>query len=93
MTMPTLDEVLDLAQRLSLADQLRLRDALSAAAQAARDEQRARNQAAIALLDSLAAEDNEADDAWWEPFTKALDEDRLSNRPLFPTAERRESEA
>lgn len=93
MTTPTLDEVLDLAQKLSPADQLRLRDALTVAVQAARDAQRVRNQVAIALLDSLATEDDEADDTWWEPFAKALDEDRLSNRPLFLTTTTRQSES
>lgn len=87
MVTPTLREVLDLAQQLSPSDQLRLREALSATAQAARTAQRARNQVAITLLDTLAAEDDAADDRWWEPFARAIDADRLSNRPLFPPTE------
>jgi hypothetical protein len=83
MATPTLRQVLDLAQQLSLADQLRLREALSAAAQAARAAQREHNQAAIALLDTLATEDDVVDDSWWEPFAHAFDADRISNRPLF----------
>ncbi len=87
MATPTLREVLDLAQQLSPSDQLRLREALSAAAKAARAAQRTRNRAAITLLDTLAAEDDATDDSWWEPFARAIDADRLSNRPLFPPAE------
>lgn len=88
MAIPTFNEVLDLAHQLSPADQLRLREALSAAQHAARIAQRRRNQAAIAVLDAHAAEPDEADDSWWEPFTQAIDADRLSNRPLFSTPPR-----
>lgn len=86
MSTPTLGEVLDLAQQLSPDDQLRLREALSAAALAARAAQRARNQPAIALLDQLADEADDADDSWWEPFTTAFDANRTSDRPLFANA-------
>jgi hypothetical protein len=93
MATPSLSEVLDLAQQLSPGDQLRLREALSAAAQATRAAQRVRNQAAIALIDSLADEADETDDSWWEPFARALDADRLSNRPLFPVLAPPESDS
>jgi hypothetical protein len=48
-------------------------------------EQRQKNQAAIDLLKSWVDEgDTEADTQAWETLKTNLDEDRLSDRPLFP---------
>jgi hypothetical protein len=49
-------------------------------------EQARKNQAAIALLDSWLSDEEDAseDQRAWEFLKTALDEDRLSNRPLFP---------
>ncbi len=49
-------------------------------------EQVRKNQAAIDLLDSWLGEDEDASEheQAWEFLKTALDEDRLSNRPLFP---------
>jgi hypothetical protein len=85
----TFDEVLELVQRLSPTDQVRLRAALSRTDEdAAQALQRQKNQAAIDLLDSwqaAAAEGTDADDDdWWEAFVRDIDADRLSSRPLFP---------
>ena len=49
------------------------------------EEQRQRNQAAIELLRKWVEEgDEEEQRETFEYLQKALDEDRLSNRPLFP---------
>ena len=51
----------------------------------ARQEQIKRNQAVIELLRSWEEEgDEEEQTETWEYLRTALDEDRLSNRPLFP---------
>ena len=49
-------------------------------------EQAQKNQAAIALLDSWLDDDEDASEHQqaWEFLKAALDEDRLSDRPLFP---------
>jgi hypothetical protein len=49
-------------------------------------EQARKNQAAIDLLDSWLDEEQDASEhqQTWEFLQKALDEDRLSDRPLFP---------
>jgi hypothetical protein len=49
-------------------------------------EQLQKNQAAIALLDSWLDEDEDATEHQeaWDFLKTALDEDRLSDRPLFP---------
>ncbi len=49
-------------------------------------EQAGRNQAAIDLLDSWLKDDEDASEHQqaWEFLKTALDEDRLSDRPLFP---------
>jgi hypothetical protein len=49
-------------------------------------EQSAKNQAAIDLLDSWLGESEDANEHQqaWNFLKKALDEDRLSDRPLFP---------
>ncbi|MEP0893130.1 MULTISPECIES: hypothetical protein [Leptolyngbya] len=47
-------------------------------------EQAAKNQAAIDLLDSWLSEDASEDQQTWKFLKTALDEDRLSDRPLFP---------
>lgn len=49
-------------------------------------EQAEKNQAAINLLDSWLNDDEDASEHQqaWEFLKTALDEDRLSNRPLFP---------
>lgn len=49
-------------------------------------EQAQKNQAAIALLDSWLSEDEEAAEhqQTWDYLKKVLDEDRLSDRLLFP---------
>jgi hypothetical protein len=86
----TFDEVLRLAQRLSLTDQARLRAALPSATDdaIARAIQRQKNQAAIDLLNEWRAEAATAagddDDEWWDEFARDLDAHRLSSRPLFP---------
>jgi hypothetical protein len=49
-------------------------------------EQARKNQAAIDLLDSWLNEDQDASEhqQTWDFLQKSLDEDRLSDRPLFP---------
>jgi hypothetical protein len=49
-------------------------------------EQARRNQAAIDLLDSWISDDEDASEHQqsWDFLKTALDEDRLSDRPLFP---------
>jgi hypothetical protein len=49
-------------------------------------EQTRKNQAAIDLLDSWLGDDEDASEHQqaWEFLKTALDEDRLSDRPLFP---------
>jgi hypothetical protein len=49
-------------------------------------EQAEKNQAAIDLLDSWLNDDEDPVDQQqaWECLKTALDEDRLSDRPLFP---------
>jgi isochorismate hydrolase len=49
-------------------------------------KQAQKNQAAVELLDSWLGEDEDANEQkqTWEFLKVALDEDRLSNRPLFP---------
>lgn len=49
-------------------------------------EQARKNQVAIDLLDSWLEDDEDASEHQraWEFLKVALDEDRLSNRPLFP---------
>jgi hypothetical protein len=49
-------------------------------------EQAQRNQAAIDLLDSWLSDDEDASEHQqaWDFLKTALDEDRLSDRPLFP---------
>lgn len=49
-------------------------------------EQARRNQAAIDLLDSWMSDDEDASEHQqaWDFLKTALDEDRLSDRPLFP---------
>ncbi|NEP55717.1 MAG: hypothetical protein F6K31_01600 [Symploca sp. SIO2G7] len=49
-------------------------------------EQARKNQAAIDLLDSWLEDDEDASEHQqaWEFLKVALDEDRLSDRPLFP---------
>ena len=49
------------------------------------EEQAKKNQAAIDLIDSWINEDDPTEhQETWDFLKKALDEDRLSNRPLFP---------
>ena len=49
-------------------------------------EQAQKNQAAINLLDSWLSEDEDACEhqQTWDYLKKVMDEDRLSDRPLFP---------
>ncbi|MFM7573148.1 MAG: hypothetical protein ACKO4S_08460 [Snowella sp.] len=49
-------------------------------------EQAQKNQAAIALLDSWLDENEDASEhqQTWDYLKKTMDEDRLSDRPLFP---------
>ncbi|UXE58662.1 MAG: hypothetical protein KA717_21790 [Woronichinia naegeliana WA131] len=49
-------------------------------------EQAQKNQAAIDLLDSWLSEDEDASEhqQTWDYLKKVMDEDRLSDRPLFP---------
>lgn len=49
-------------------------------------EQARKNQAAIDLLDSWLSDDEDASEHQqaWDCLKTALDEDRLSDRPLFP---------
>ena len=87
MAAPTLKDVLRLVEQLSPADQHQLRARLAAAADAVRAEQRARNQAAIAALDVLAADEADTDDTWWPTFARNVDADRTSDRPHYPESE------
>ena len=48
------------------------------------DTRKARNEAAIRLIDSWSQDDDGEQKETWEYLKKALDEDRLSSRPLFP---------
>jgi hypothetical protein len=90
----TFEEVLVLAQRLSPADQARLRAVLPADTQeeAERAIQREKNQAAIDLLDAWKVEadatDEDDDDEWWEAFVSDIDANRMSSRALFPDRSR-----
>lgn len=45
---------------------------------------RRQNEALIALLDEWAQEDEQEQQETWEYLQQALDEDRPSNRTLFP---------
>lgn len=83
--MTTFDQVLRLARELPLIDQSRLRAALLEAEEAARAEQIARNQTAIAMLDawSEAAEEDDGSESW-EAMLQKLDQDRESPRKLYP---------
>ena len=83
--MTTFDQVLQLARELPPTDQARLRAALVEAEEAARVEQIARNQAAIAMLDtwSEAAEEDDGSEPW-EAMLQKLDQDRESMRKLYP---------
>ena len=83
--MATFDQVLRLARDLAPTDQARLRAALLEAEEAARVEQIARNQAAIAMLDawSEAAEEDDGSESW-EAVLQKLDQDRESPRRLYP---------
>jgi hypothetical protein len=85
----TFDEVLQLARRLSPAEQASLRAALSATADdAERTIQRQKNQAAIDLLDEWLADATEYDDLEggesWGDMLRDLDTHRSSARKLFP---------
>jgi hypothetical protein len=86
----TFDEVLQLARRLSRADQARLRAALPSAAdgETERAIQRQKNQAAIDLLDEWLADSTEYDDMEggesWDDMLRDLDAHRSSTRKLFP---------
>ncbi len=83
--MTTFDQVLRLVRELPPIEQARLRAALLEAEEAARAEQIARNQAAIAMLDawSEAAEEDDGDVSW-EAMLQRLDQDRESPRKLYP---------
>lgn len=83
--MTTFDQVLRLARELPPPDQARLRAALVQAEEAARAEQIARNQAAIAMLDawSEAVEEDDGSESW-EAMLQKLDQDRESPRKLYP---------
>lgn len=83
--MTTFDQVLRLARELPPSDQARLRAALVQAEEAARAEQIARNQAAIAMLDawSEAVEEDDGSESW-EAMLQNLDQDRESPRKLYP---------
>jgi hypothetical protein len=59
-------------------------DTLPVAIEEQRDEQIRRNQALIALLDSWEQDDAEEQRETWSILKRALDEDRLSYRKLFP---------
>lgn len=87
MAAPTLKDVLRLVEQLSPADQQQLRARLAAAADAVRAEQRVRNQAAVAALDALAADEADSDDTWWPTFARNVDADRISDRPHYPESD------
>ena len=70
-----------------LATLRQFRQKIPATAPAVVDAEQARkNQAAIDLLDSWLSEDEDASEHQkaWNFLKTALDEDRLSDRPLFP---------
>ena len=77
----TLDKVLTLLPQLSPAERTQVLEVLEADPQIA--AQRAANLPALAHLDAHVAADDDEDDSWWEAFVDALDNDRLSNRPLY----------
>ncbi len=79
--MTTLEHVLTLLPQLSPADRSRVLEVLEADPDIA--AARAANQAALTHLDARLAADDDEDDSWWKDFSEAIDEDRLSNRPLF----------
>jgi len=83
--MTTFDEVLRLARALPPPDRARLRAALVQVEEAASAEQIARNQAAIAMLDtwSEAVEEDDGSESW-EAMLQKLDQDRESPRKLYP---------
>jgi|GEM_PF-2156010 len=83
--MTTFDYVLKLAQQLPPSEQARLRAVLAVAEEQARAEQIARNQAAISMLDSWLATDEEDDgDEPWEEMLRTLGRHRESARVLYP---------
>lgn len=83
--MTTFDQVLQLARKLPPTDRARLRAALLEAEEIARLEQIARNQAAIAMLDTWsAAEANDDGNESWNVMLQTLDQDRESPRKLYP---------
>jgi len=77
----TFEQVLTLLPQLSPSERARVLELLEADPQTV--GQRAANQAALAHLDARVAADDDDDDSWWEPFSRNLDSDRLSNRPLY----------
>jgi hypothetical protein len=83
--MTTFDQVLKLAQQLPPSEQARLRAALADVEGKARAEQIARNQAAITMLDSwLAADEDDDGDEPWDEMLRTLDKHRESARVLYP---------
>src|SRR5262245_51903856 len=86
----TFEEVLELVQRLSPADQARLRAALPPLTDedTQRAIQRQKNQAAIDLLDDWLADTTQYDDMEggesWDDMLRDLDAHRSSARKLFP---------
>lgn len=80
--MTTLEQVLILLPQLSAAERTHVLEVLEADPQIV--AARTANQEALAHLDGRVAGDDDEDDSWWSAFTDALDNDRLSNRPLFP---------
>jgi hypothetical protein len=92
-SMTTLEALLDEIEATprehwaDLLDTLRkFRQNISVAEPIVDGEQAQKNQAAIALLDSWMNDDEDADEHQqaWDFLKTALDEDRLSDRPLFP---------
>ncbi len=80
-TMTLLDQVLTLLPKLTPEERTRVRQALEEDPRIAAE--RAANQAALAHLDARLAADDDTDDSWWDSFTRELDADRLSDRPLY----------
>ena len=79
--MTTLEQVLTLLPQLSPIERTRVLEVLETDTRVA--AQRAENRVALAHFDARVANDDDDDDSWWEDFQQALDDDRLSNRPLY----------
>jgi hypothetical protein len=86
--MTTLEHVLALLPQLSAAERSRVLEVLESDPHITADRT---NQTGLAHLDARLAADDDDDDSWWDAVIQAIDEDRLSNRSLFPDRSSRET--